>query len=191
MADVLHQDVALLAVRGEREAYFRAFDRRTNRKEVDALPAEIHSPEDEEPPLLHAVFDGEQAREVAGLVVAFIHGVQLKPAEPGLVRKREVPRIDLLQACRVVNQHFTSPGDDYDCGTPARYEIVTSDNHITPRNFSNADPLGNRPDPVKGGKQVTYNPPAHKRFVAVRATMTMTRCCGSTSKASARTLLLP
>ena len=63
-------------------------------------------PEDEEPPLLHAVFDGEQAREVAGLVVAFIHGVQLKPAEPGLVRKREVPRIDLLQACRVVNQHF-------------------------------------------------------------------------------------
>ncbi|MFL5908557.1 MAG: S8 family serine peptidase, partial [Solirubrobacterales bacterium] len=64
---------------------------------------------------------------------------------------------------------FTSPGDDYGCGTPDRYQIVTSDHHITPRNFSNADPLGNKPDPVKGGKKVTYDPPAHQRFVGVRA----------------------
>ncbi len=64
---------------------------------------------------------------------------------------------------------FSSPGDDYSCGTPAKYEIATSAKPITPQNFDQADAYAKTPTPVPGGNQVVFNPTSHRRYIAYRA----------------------
>jgi Ca2+-binding RTX toxin-like protein len=64
---------------------------------------------------------------------------------------------------------FTAPGDDYGCGTAAKYEIVTSGAPITPMNFAAATPLAGAPTPAAAGTAEEYTLPAHQRYVAVRA----------------------
>ncbi len=64
---------------------------------------------------------------------------------------------------------FSSPGDDYGCGTPAKYEIATSAKPITPQNFDQADAYAKTPAPVPGGNQVVFNPTSHRRYIAYRA----------------------
>src|SRR5207249_7691123 len=44
--------------------------------------------------------------------------------------------------------HWTAPGGDLMCGTAAAYEVVTSDNPITPQNFASATPLSGAPAPA-------------------------------------------
>ena len=65
---------------------------------------------------------------------------------------------------------FKAPGDDGQCGTATRYEIVTSDSPITPENFASATPLANPPTPQPAGSTVTYTLPDHiQRYIGVRA----------------------
>jgi hypothetical protein len=64
---------------------------------------------------------------------------------------------------------FTAPGDDYGCGTAARYEIVTSSAPIVPTNFAAAMPLAGAPTPGAAGSDEEYTLPAHARYVGVRA----------------------
>jgi hypothetical protein len=65
--------------------------------------------------------------------------------------------------------HFTAPGDDAGCGTPDRYEAVTSDAPIDPTNFAAATPLAGAPTPAAGGAAETFALPPHRRYVAIRA----------------------
>gem|GEM_PF-1123189 len=65
---------------------------------------------------------------------------------------------------------FKAPGDDNACGTATKYEIATSDSPITPTNFAAADQLAGPPAPAAAGTAQTYTLPAHKRYVAIRAT---------------------
>ena len=102
----LDQDVPVLAVGAEREAHVSALLRRTDRKEIDALSAEIDAAEDEQWPLLHRIVHGEERREEAGLVVGLVHRGHVEAAESRFVGQRQIPRVDLLQAGRVEDQDF-------------------------------------------------------------------------------------
>lgn len=65
---------------------------------------------------------------------------------------------------------WTAPGDDLLCGTAKSYEIVTSDDPITPASFAGATPLSGAPDPTAPGSGQSYTLPAEtRRYVAVRA----------------------
>jgi Subtilase family len=64
---------------------------------------------------------------------------------------------------------WKAPGDDYACGTAARYEIVTAAHPITPQGFAGATPLRGAPQPKPAGSTQTYTLPRHQRFVAIRA----------------------
>ncbi len=64
---------------------------------------------------------------------------------------------------------WTAPGNDYGCGTAARYQIVTSGQPITARTFAAATRLGGPPQPLASGTAQAYTLPAHRRYVAIRA----------------------
>lgn len=65
---------------------------------------------------------------------------------------------------------FTSPGDDLLCGTPERYEIVTSERPIGTASFDRAEPLPGAPEAAAAGARRTYAPPPEaKRFLGIRA----------------------
>ena len=66
---------------------------------------------------------------------------------------------------------FTSPGDDLLCGTPKRYEVVSSDHPITPENFADATPVDATGSVVAAGQKATLTLPADAsaHWVAVRA----------------------
>lgn len=68
------------------------------------------------------------------------------------------------------NLTWKAPGDDLLCGTAKSYEIVTSDDPITPASFAGATPLSDAPKPGAAGGGETYTLPAGlKRYVGVRA----------------------
>jgi len=66
---------------------------------------------------------------------------------------------------------FTSPGDDLMCGTPAAYEVRTSNAPITPASFGRADELEAGGEPAPAGEKASLTLPAGdlERYVAVRA----------------------
>jgi hypothetical protein len=65
---------------------------------------------------------------------------------------------------------FRSPGDDLLCGTPKRYQVVTSTHRITPANFAAAKPVPATGGAVAAGKPATLTLSGQlDRCVAVRA----------------------
>ena len=66
---------------------------------------------------------------------------------------------------------FVSPGDDLLCGTPTRYEVVTSKQRITAKNFAQATPVPATGAVVAAGQtaQLAVAASALERYVAVRA----------------------
>src|SRR5205085_7682497 len=66
---------------------------------------------------------------------------------------------------------FTSPGDDLLCGTPAKYDVVTSKHPITAESFADGDPVATTGAPVAAGSKATLDlgSAALERYVAVRA----------------------
>ncbi len=65
---------------------------------------------------------------------------------------------------------WEAPGDDWYSGTADHYEIVTSNDPITPDNFDQADPLTGAPVPAAAGtQQILAVPAGAKRHVAIRA----------------------
>jgi hypothetical protein len=64
---------------------------------------------------------------------------------------------------------FTAPGDDYGCGTAARYQVATADHPITPLNFAGARRLAGPPKPQKAGTRQRYTLPSRERYVGIRA----------------------
>jgi hypothetical protein len=64
---------------------------------------------------------------------------------------------------------WTAPGDDLMCGTAKSYEVVTSANPITPRNFAAAAPVPGAPAPSAAGTSQSLALPAStQRYVAIR-----------------------
>jgi hypothetical protein len=64
---------------------------------------------------------------------------------------------------------FTAPGDDYGCGTAARYQVATADHPITPLNFAGARRLAGPPRPQEAGTRQRYTLPSRERYVGIRA----------------------
>ena len=65
---------------------------------------------------------------------------------------------------------FVSPGDDLMCGTPARYEVRTSTQPITPASFAAADPVTATGPAVRAGARAALALSGRlRRYVAVRA----------------------
>jgi hypothetical protein len=67
---------------------------------------------------------------------------------------------------------WTAPGDDYQLGTAARYEIRSSRHPITDASFAHARPLSGVPRPARAGtrqKFVVQAPHAGVVYVAIRA----------------------
>ena len=58
---------------------------------------------------------------------------------------------------------FTAPGDDLMCGTASRYEVVTSDDPITPGNFAAAQSLPAAPTPVGAGGAADIRDPGGRQ----------------------------
>src|SRR3989442_2428389 len=106
MTNLLDQDVSVLAVWRERKADFPSPRSGADRKELDALLAEIDPADDEQSPLRHGIFHAEQRGEVAGLVVGLVHRAQIEAANTRVIRQRQIPRIDLLAISGVVNQNL-------------------------------------------------------------------------------------
>jgi hypothetical protein len=66
--------------------------------------------------------------------------------------------------------HWTAPGNELMCGTAVSYQIVTSDNPITPENFASATPLTGAPTPAEAGTAQSYALPSNaESYVAIRA----------------------
>jgi hypothetical protein len=65
---------------------------------------------------------------------------------------------------------FSAPGGDGLCGTASQYQLVTSDQPITPENFASARPLTGAPAPGAAGSHQALNvPDGAGRYVALRA----------------------
>jgi hypothetical protein len=64
---------------------------------------------------------------------------------------------------------FVAPGDDYGCGTAAKYQIATSASPITPLNFAAATPLAGAPTPAVAGTSQEYLLGPHDRYIGLRA----------------------
>lgn len=65
---------------------------------------------------------------------------------------------------------FRAPGQDLMCGKASRYQLVTSNQRITPRNFALAKPLKGAPAPKNPyALQSVHLPSGTKRYVAIRA----------------------
>jgi hypothetical protein len=66
---------------------------------------------------------------------------------------------------------FGSPGDDLLCGTPRKYEVVTSAHDIDPQDFAHAKPVKATGEPVAAGDKATLDLGSAElgRYVAVRA----------------------
>src|SRR5947199_5381868 len=65
---------------------------------------------------------------------------------------------------------FKAPGDDLLCGTATSYQVVTSNNPITPENFDQATAVNGAPGPAAPGTAQTFAlPPGVGRYIAIRA----------------------
>lgn len=64
---------------------------------------------------------------------------------------------------------FKATGDDAACGTADHYDVVTSADPITAKNFADAEPLTGASAPEKAGTQESFSVPSPQRYVAVRA----------------------
>jgi hypothetical protein len=64
---------------------------------------------------------------------------------------------------------FRAPGDDLLCGKAAGYELVHSDEEISGGNFDSREPLAGAPAPAEPGERQSFEVPAGRRFVGIRA----------------------
>jgi hypothetical protein len=89
------------------------------------------------------------------------YGLDTRP--PGIIRS-------LSLSADGSTMKFTSPGDEWYAGTADHYEIVTSQNPITPDNFDSLAPLPGAPAPAAGGTQQSFAIPlTARRYLAIRA----------------------
>jgi hypothetical protein len=77
---------------------------------------------------------------------------------------------DLQLDATGASMSWNAPGDDLLCGTADHYEVVQSNSPITGANFSSADPVSGAPAPAAAGTSQSMTlPPAHDRYIAIRA----------------------
>src|SRR5919198_2146318 len=104
MPDVLQEDVGAFAVAPDREADLSMLGRRAERKEVETLLGKVHAADDQQAPVLYAVLHREHAVEERRIIVRLVQPARIEAAERRLVRKREIPCLDLLERRGVENQ---------------------------------------------------------------------------------------